>query len=155
MTRSKINSESKNIRSMAVWSRKHFSCENKPHSRTLLRYLQLCRFGIQFILQRCRYRLFSEKLIKVPFVVSFCLFLKEIVWAFLPVESKTNILYVNIKFTGSLFFGFGRYCGKVNPEPAVSQSFWAPAFTKKCSFNIFFKQKGLCVFVMLHWFWNN
>ena len=54
----------------------------------------------------------------VSFVVSCCQFLKaivlktfnEIVLAFLPVERKTNILYVNINFTGNLFFGFGRYC---------------------------------------------
>ena len=30
---------------------------------------------------------------------------------------------VNINFTGNLFFGFGRYCGKIFPEPAVSHSF--------------------------------
>ena len=67
----------------------------------------------------------------VSFVVSCCQFLKaiilktfnEIVLAFLPVERKTNILYVNINFTGNLFFGFGRYCGKLVPEPTVSHPF--------------------------------
>ena len=43
--------------------------------------------------------------------------------AFLPVESKTNILSVNIIFTENLFFGFHRYCGEVVPEPAVSHPF--------------------------------
>ena len=69
--------------------------------------------------------------LRVPFLVSFCQFSKaiiiktfnEIVLVFLPVESKTNTLYVNINFTGNLFFGFGRYCGKVAPEPAVSHRF--------------------------------
>ena len=41
-----------------------------------------------------------------------------------------NILYVNLNFTGNLFFGFGRYYGKVVPEPAVSHPSWAPAVTK-------------------------
>ena len=69
--------------------------------------------------------------LRVPFVVSCCQFLKaiifktfnEIVLAFLPVESKTSIFYVNIKFTGNLFSGLGRYCGKVVPEPASSHPF--------------------------------
>ena len=43
----------------------------------------------------------------------------EIVLAFLSVESKTNILYVNINFTGKLLLGFGRCCGKVFPEATV------------------------------------
>ena len=43
----------------------------------------------------------------------------EIVLAFLSVESKTNILYVNIKFTGKLLLGFGRCCGKVFQEATV------------------------------------
>ena len=55
------------------------------------------------------------------FLVSCSKFLKsvilktfhEVVLAFLSVESKTNILYVNINFTGNLLLGFGRYCGKV------------------------------------------
>ena len=59
--------------------------------------------------------------LRVPFSVSFCQFSKaiilktynEIVLVFLPVESKTNTLYVNINFTGNLFFGFGRYCGYI------------------------------------------
>ena len=42
---------------------------------------------------------------------------------FLPVESKTNILYININFTGNLCFGFGRYCDKVVQEPTDSQLF--------------------------------
>ena len=69
--------------------------------------------------------------VRVPFAVSCCQFLKaiilkifnEIVLPFLPVESKTNILYVNINLTGNLFFGFGRYGGKVVPEPADSHPF--------------------------------
>ena len=44
----------------------------------------------------------------------------EIVLVFLPVESKANILYVNINFNGNLFFGFGIYCGKVVPEPGTT-----------------------------------
>ena len=47
----------------------------------------------------------------------------DIVLAFLPVEIKANILYVNINFTGNLFYGFGRYSGKVVPEPATSHPF--------------------------------
>ena len=58
--------------------------------------------------------------------------------SFLPIKCKANILYVNINFTGYLFFGFSRYCGKVVPEPAVSHPFWLPALHKECSFNIFF-----------------
>ena len=64
----------------------------------------------------------------MPFIVSCCQFLKssilkicnEIFLAFLPVKSKIDILYVNINFTGNLFFGFNRYCGKVVLEPVVS-----------------------------------
>ena len=64
-------------------------------------------------------------ILRVPFVVPCCQFLKaimlktfnEINLPFLPVESKTNALYVNISFTGNVFFGFSRYCGKVVPEP--------------------------------------
>ena len=60
-----------------------------------------------------------------PLVVSCCKFLKfvisktfnKIVLALLSVESKTNILYVNINYTGNLLLGFGRYCGKVLLEP--------------------------------------
>ena len=62
---------------------------------------------------------YSEQGLRVPFVVSCCKFLKsvilktfsEIILAFLSVESKKNIVYGNIDFTGNLFFGFGRYCG--------------------------------------------
>ena len=36
---------------------------------------------------------------------------------------KTNIIYVDISFTGNLSFGFGRYCGKVFTESAVSHPF--------------------------------
>ena len=65
------------------------------------------------------------------FQVSCCQFLKaiilktlnEIVLAFLPVENKTNILYVNINFTGNSLFGFGRCCGKVVPEHALFHPF--------------------------------
>ena len=48
---------------------------------------------------------------------------------FLPIESKTNILHVNMSFTGNLFGGFGRYCGKIIPELAV-HPFWARSLTK-------------------------
>ena len=47
----------------------------------------------------------------------------EIVLPFLPVESKTNILYVNINFIGTLFSRFSRYCGKVVAEPTDSHPF--------------------------------
>ena len=81
----------------------------------------------------------------IPFTVSCCQFLKAIILkifngiflAFLPVESKTNILYVNMYFIGNLFFGFGRYCGKVFPEPVIFHHFWAPAFRKNV-FKYFF-----------------
>ena len=63
----------------------------------------------------------------------------EIVLAFLPGESKTNILYVDINFTGNLFFGFGRYCGNVVPEPAVSHPFWTPLPTKNV-LSVFFSR---------------
>ena len=62
----------------------------------------------------------------------------EIVLAFLPVESKTNMLYVNINFTGNLFFGFGRYRGKVVPELAFPYPFLAPAPTKNVLSTFFF-----------------
>ena len=61
----------------------------------------------------------------------------EIVSAFLSVESKINILYVNINFTGNLLLGIGRYHGKVLPEPAVFNLFWAPALTNNV-LSIFF-----------------
>ena len=54
----------------------------------------------------------------------------EIVIAFLPVESKTSILYLNINFAGNLLLGFGRYRGKVLPKPAVFYLFGAPALAK-------------------------
>ena len=57
--------------------------------------------------------------------------------AFLSLESKTNMLYGN--FTGNLLLGFGRYCGKVLPEPAVFHIFWAPAL--KNVFSIFFSRR--------------
>ena len=63
---------------------------------------------------------------------------EEIVLAFLPVESKTNIFYVDINFPGNLFVGFGRYCGKVVPEPTVYHPFFSASIHKECSFNIFF-----------------
>ena len=62
---------------------------------------------------------------------------EEIVLAFLPVESKTNIFYVDINFPGNLFIGFGRYCGKVVPEPTVYHPFFSAGIHNKCSFNIF------------------
>ena len=61
----------------------------------------------------------------------------EIALAFLSFESKTNILYVNINFTGNLFLGFGRYWGKVLLEPAVFHLFRVPALTNNV-FPIFF-----------------
>ena len=61
----------------------------------------------------------------------------------LPVESKTNTLYVNTDFTGNLFYRFGRYCGKVFPEPVpFSHPFWAPALTKNV-LSIFFSGSHL------------
>ena len=76
--------------------------------------------------------------LRVPFVVSWCKFLNsvilktfnEIVLAFLSVESKTNILYVNINFIGNLLLGFGRYYCKM-------LLFWATALTNSV-FSIFF-----------------
>ena len=53
----------------------------------------------------------------------------------MSVESETNILYVNINFTGNLLLGFGRYCGKVLPEPAV--------FQKGVCVYVFFIKKGV------------
>ena len=61
----------------------------------------------------------------------------EIVLAFLPLESKTNIVYVKINFTVKLLFGFSRYRGKVVPVPAVSHPFWEPVLTKNV-LSIFF-----------------
>ena len=55
----------------------------------------------------------------------------------MSVESKTIILYVNINFTGNLFFGFGRYYGKVFPESAVFHLFRAPVYARN-DFSIFF-----------------
>ena len=63
--------------------------------------------------------------------------LNVIVLAFLPVESKINILPVNIYLNGNLFFGFCRCCGKVFPKPAVSHPLGACTH-KECSLNIFF-----------------
>ena len=40
------------------------------------------------------------------------------------------MLYVNINFTGSLPYGFGRYCRKVVLKPAVSHPFRVPGLTK-------------------------
>ena len=50
-------------------------------------------------------------------------FFHEIILAFLSVESKTKLLYVNTNFTGNLLAGFGRYCSKILPEPAVFKFF--------------------------------
>ena len=63
----------------------------------------------------------------------------EIVLPFLLVESKTNILDVNINFTGNSFFGFDRYSGKVVPKPADSHPFGAPALAKNV-LSIFFSR---------------
>ena len=84
--------------------------------------------------------------IRVPLVVSFCKFLQsgtlkkfnEIILAFLSVERKTNIFFVNIKFMGNFLFEFGRYCGKVLWEPAVFHLFWSPSLTNNVFCNIFF-----------------
>ena len=84
----------------------------------------------------------------------------EIVLTFLPVESKRNILYVNINFIVYLFFRFGWCWGKVVPEPAISYPFRVLALTSNV-LSIFFSCTHLAndirnnVFVMLHWFWNN
>ena len=61
----------------------------------------------------------------------------EIVLGFLSVESKANILYVNLNFIGNLLLGFGRYSDEVLPELAVFHLFWAPALKNKV-FSIFF-----------------
>ena len=45
----------------------------------------------------------------------------EIALTFLSVESKTNILYVNMNFSGNLLFGFSRYCGKVVQESFLNK----------------------------------
>ena len=64
------------------------------------------------------------------------------VLAFLPVKIKTNILYVNINFTGNVFFVCGRCCGKVGPGSDVSHRFWAPPLTKNV-LPIFFSSRHL------------
>ena len=92
-------------------------------------------------LKRFQHRCFHVNFAKVSFVVSWCQFLKailktfhEIALAFLPVEIKRNILYVNINLTENLFFVFGKYRrGKVGPEATVSHPFWALALTKNVS----------------------
>ena len=108
--------------------------------------------------------------LRVPFVVSWCKFLKfiiskifhEIVLAFLSVESKTNILYVNMNFTGNLLLAFGRYCSKVLPEPSAFHLFGATALINNV-FPIFFsrwpvvnnsRSKRVSA-LLFHWFWNN
>ena len=85
--------------------------------------------------------------IRVPFAVSCCTFLKsvflqtlnEIVSTSLSIESKTDILYVNMNFTGNLFLGFGRYCDKLYPESAVFHLFWAPALARNV-FSVFYSR---------------
>ena len=57
----------------------------------------------------------------------------------LSIESKTNILSVNINFTGNLFLGFGRYCDKLYPESAVFHLFWAPALARNV-FSVFYSR---------------
>ena len=44
-----------------------------------------------------------------------------------------------MNFIGKLFFGFGRYCGKVFPESAVSHPFYMPTLTKNV-LSIFFSR---------------
>ena len=100
----------------------------------------------------------------VPFVVSCCKFLKSIIFktfndialAFLSVESKTYILWVNINFNGKLFFRFGRYCGKVFPEPAAIHLFEClhsqGMFFHVGSYKITVQTKGCPRFCQLHWF---
>ena len=66
-------------------------------------------------------------------------FFSEIILAFLSVESKTKLLYVNTNFTGNLLSGFGRYCSKILPEPAVFKFFWASEPTANV-FSIFFSR---------------
>ena len=55
---------------------------------------------------------------------------------FLSIESKTNILYVNMNFTGNLLLEFGRYCDKLYLESTVFHSFWAPALARNFFFSI-------------------
>ena len=62
----------------------------------------------------------------MPFVVSCCHLLKAIILkTFNVLAIFASWMYgkytlCNLHFTGNLFFGFGRYYGKVVPEPAVS-----------------------------------
>ena len=56
---------------------------------------------------------------------------------FLPVETKANMLYVNINFPGNLFYGFVRYCGKVVSTPTDSLPFWAPVLAVNVLSNFF------------------
>ena len=50
----------------------------------------------------------------------------------------TNILWVNMNFTGNLFFEFARSCGKVFPEPTDSHPF-EHLQSQKMFFNIFLR----------------
>ena len=60
----------------------------------------------------------------------------EIVLAFLLVESKTNVLYVNINYTRNYFLYSVDTVGKVFWESAVFHLFWALPLTKNV-FSIF------------------
>ena len=97
----------------------------KWHHRQTLRMLEVSDYLLKSLL--------------VSFKSHYLRNLQWIVLAFLPGESKTNILYVDINFTGNLFFGFGRYCGNVVPEPAVSHPFWTPLPTKNV-LSVFFSR---------------
>ena len=61
-----------------------------------------------------------------------------IVLAFLSVKSKTNILYVNKKFAVRSILGFGRYCGKVLPQPALIFTFFERLHSPISLFQYFF-----------------
>ena len=61
-----------------------------------------------------------------------------IVLAFLLVKSKTNILYVNKKFAVRSILGFGRYCGKVLPQPALFFTFFERLHSPISLFQYFF-----------------
>ena len=61
-----------------------------------------------------------------------------IVLAFLLVKSKTNILYVNKKFAVRSILGFGRYCGKVLPQPALLFTFFERLHSPISLFQYFF-----------------
>ena len=61
---------------------------------------------------------------------------------FLPVESKKSILYVNINFTGNLFFGFARYWTFPRTNNVLSFFFYMLTLSKWQ-----YKQKGVRVLI--------